>query len=152
MWSDKALRRPPRLIHISVNICIYVLVLIPLDRSEFSPAQPSKITLINASRFPFEKYLVYTRTLFTTVAFTLRTLRLDRKKTLTNPYNNSSHASLSSDRIDRILTMVYNTQNYWGSEQTPPSGFLNTRKLRFGNWICFRPQVMGGRRLHYWVP
>jgi hypothetical protein len=23
---------------------------------------------------------------------------------------------------------------------------------RFGNWICFRPQVRGGRHLLYWVP
>jgi hypothetical protein len=40
--------------------------------------------------------------------------------------------------------MVYNTQNYWVFGLFPSSGILGTRKTqRFGNWICFRPQVRG---------
>jgi hypothetical protein len=35
--------------------------------------------------------------------------------------------------------MVYNTQNCWVFELCPLSEFL--KKKRFGNWICFRPQV-----------
>jgi hypothetical protein len=31
-------------------------------------------------------------------------------------------------RISRILTMVYNTQNYWVSGLCPSTGILNTRK------------------------
>jgi hypothetical protein len=42
--------------------------------------------------------------------------------------------------------MVYNTHNYWGFKLCPSSGILETRK-RFGNWICFRPQVRWGRHL-----
>jgi hypothetical protein len=40
--------------------------------------------------------------------------------------------------------MVYNTQNYWVVGLCPPSGILEARKQRFGNWICFRSQVGGG--------
>jgi hypothetical protein len=29
---------------------------------------------------------------------------------------------------------------------------LKTRTRRFGIWICFRPEVKGGRRLICWVP
>jgi hypothetical protein len=34
----------------------------------------------------------------------------------------------TEDRIWRILTMVYDTQNYWVSGLRPSSGILNTRK------------------------
>jgi hypothetical protein len=45
----------------------------------------------------------------------------------------------------RVLTTVYNTQNYWVFGLFPSSGILENRKHgRFGNWICFRPQVKGG--------
>jgi hypothetical protein len=37
--------------------------------------------------------------------------------------------------------MVYNTQNYWVFGLCSSSGILENRKQRFGNWICFRPQV-----------
>jgi hypothetical protein len=39
--------------------------------------------------------------------------------------------------------MVYSTQNYWVLGLCPSSGILETRKQRFGNWICFRPEVKG---------
>jgi hypothetical protein len=44
----------------------------------------------------------------------------------------------------RVLTMVYNTQRYWVFGLCPSSGFFlnkNEKTRRFGNWICFRPQV-----------
>jgi hypothetical protein len=44
----------------------------------------------------------------------------------------------------RVLTMVYNTQRYWVFGLRPSSGFFlnkNEKTQRFGNWICFRPQV-----------
>jgi hypothetical protein len=34
----------------------------------------------------------------------------------------------------------------------PLSGILNTRKQRFGNWICFHPQVRGRRSRLCLVP
>jgi hypothetical protein len=47
--------------------------------------------------------------------------------------------------------MVYNTQNYWSSGLCPKTDINKTRTRRFGNWICFRHQVMGERRLLCWV-
>jgi hypothetical protein len=44
---------------------------------------------------------------------------------------------------NRVLTMVYNTQNYWVLGLCPSSVILETIKQRFGKWICFRPQVRG---------
>jgi hypothetical protein len=42
--------------------------------------------------------------------------------------------------------MVYNTKNYQAVGLCPSSGILKDwRKQRFENWICFRPQVRGGR-------
>jgi hypothetical protein len=43
----------------------------------------------------------------------------------------------------RVLTTVYNTQNYWDFRLCPSSGILKTRRQPFRNWISFRPQVMG---------
>jgi hypothetical protein len=38
--------------------------------------------------------------------------------------------------------MVYDIQDYLVSGLCPSSGILkNRRTQRFGNWICFRPQV-----------
>jgi hypothetical protein len=37
--------------------------------------------------------------------------------------------------------MVYTNQNYWVFGLCSSSGIQETRKQRFGNWICFRPQV-----------
>jgi hypothetical protein len=37
--------------------------------------------------------------------------------------------------------MVYNTQNYWVFGLCPSSCIPETRKQRFGNWMCFLPQV-----------
>jgi hypothetical protein len=40
--------------------------------------------------------------------------------------------------------MVYDIQDYWVFELCSSSGILkNRRTQRFGNWICFRPQVRG---------
>jgi hypothetical protein len=39
--------------------------------------------------------------------------------------------------------MVYNSQNYWVFGLCPSSGTIEIYKTqRFGNWICFRPQVI----------
>jgi hypothetical protein len=37
--------------------------------------------------------------------------------------------------LERVLTMVYNTQNYWLFGLCPLSGILKTKKQHFGNWI-----------------
>jgi hypothetical protein len=34
----------------------------------------------------------------------------------------------SSSRFERVLTMVYNTENYWGFGLCPSSGILEIRK------------------------
>jgi hypothetical protein len=40
--------------------------------------------------------------------------------------------------------MVQNTQNYWVFGLCPSSDILkNYKTQRFGNWICFRPEVRG---------
>jgi hypothetical protein len=40
--------------------------------------------------------------------------------------------------------MVYDIQDYWVFGLCPSSGILRNRTTqRFGNWICFRPQVRG---------
>jgi hypothetical protein len=36
---------------------------------------------------------------------------------------------------------MISSQNYWVIGLCPSSSILETRKQRFGNWICFRPQV-----------
>jgi hypothetical protein len=41
--------------------------------------------------------------------------------------------------------MVYNTQNHWVLDFCHrPVIFENRETQRFGNWICFRPQVSVG--------
>jgi hypothetical protein len=45
--------------------------------------------------------------------------------------------------IQRVLTMVYNTQNYWVFGLCPTSDFQETRKHNVSDWICFRAQVRG---------
>jgi hypothetical protein len=39
----------------------------------------------------------------------------------------------------------------WSSRFFPLSWIKKSRTRRFGNLICFRPQVKGGRRLLYWA-
>jgi hypothetical protein len=40
--------------------------------------------------------------------------------------------------------MAYNTQNYWVLRLCPSSDILKNQRIQlFGNWICFRLQVMG---------
>jgi hypothetical protein len=57
-----------------------------------------------------------------------------------------------SDRIWRVLMMVYNTQNYWVYGLGPTSGIINNWKGQcFGNWACFCPQAKGGRHLLCWI-
>jgi hypothetical protein len=41
--------------------------------------------------------------------------------------------------------VVCSTQSYWVFGLCPSSGILETRKQRFGNWICFRPQSLDQR-------
>jgi hypothetical protein len=50
------------------------------------------------------------------------------------------------DNINVLYTLntIY-PQNDWVSGLCPSCGILNTRKQHFGNWICFYPQVRGGR-------
>jgi hypothetical protein len=43
----------------------------------------------------------------------------------------------------RLQEQELHTQNYWGFGLYSLSNILETRKQRFGNWICFRPQVRG---------
>jgi hypothetical protein len=50
------------------------------------------------------------------------------------------------------MTIVYDNQNYWLSGFYPSSRTLNAIKQRFENWICFRPQVRGGKLLYSCVP
>jgi hypothetical protein len=38
--------------------------------------------------------------------------------------------------------MVYKTQNYWAFGLCPLSAILKTRRQRFGNFICFSPELM----------
>jgi hypothetical protein len=42
---------------------------------------------------------------------------------------------------------MHNNQKHWVSGLYPSSGILNSYKARFGNWVCFRIQVRGGRKL-----
>jgi hypothetical protein len=49
--------------------------------------------------------------------------------------------------------MVYNSLDYWVFGLSPSPGILKTQiRQRFGNWICFRPQVRGGVELHVYYP
>jgi hypothetical protein len=52
-------------------------------------------------------------------------------------------------RFLRVPTMAYNTQDYWVLGLCPLSGILKKHKITqcFENWICFHPQVRGGRHL-----
>jgi hypothetical protein len=44
--------------------------------------------------------------------------------------------------------MVYNTQNHLGLDFVQSVRYCkNYKTQRFGNWICFRPQVSGRRYL-----
>jgi hypothetical protein len=52
-----------------------------------------------------------------------------------------NHIHNYTGRFYRVLTMVYNTQNYWGFGLYPSQEKEQTR--HFGNWICFCPQVRG---------
>jgi hypothetical protein len=85
--------------------------------------------------------------------------KMPRKKMLTLPYSHiklwiqcfctSVHADSCYSCIKhnkdfkRILTMVYNTQNYRVFGLCPSSGILKTREQCFRNWICFHLQVRG---------
>jgi hypothetical protein len=52
-----------------------------------------------------------------------------------------SYASLHFLKIGKVGSK---RKNYWVFGLFPSSGFLeNRKKCRFGNWICFRPQVKG---------
>jgi hypothetical protein len=56
-----------------------------------------------------------------------------------------NYISNNLERLERILTMMYvvqNSQNFSGLFHLPV--FQKTR--RFGNWICFCPQVKVGEK------
>jgi hypothetical protein len=57
----------------------------------------------------------------------------------------------SSENIITTFEVLYIIQNYWVFGLCLSSGILKTRKQRFGNCNCFRPQVRGGGDLLYWV-
>jgi hypothetical protein len=61
----------------------------------------------------------------------------------------SAFNELNQDRLKRVLTVVYNTQNHWISRQHPSSGIIN---ICVGNWIFFHPEVKGKRHRLSWVP
>jgi hypothetical protein len=67
-------------------------------------------------------------------------------------WENSGRAQTAGSGQDRVL-MISDTQNHWVPGLCPPLANLNSyRTRRFGNWICFRPQVRGRRHLFCWVP
>jgi hypothetical protein len=43
-----------------------------------------------------------------------------------------------------LKAVLFVIQKYWVLGLRPLSGILETRKQRFGNWICFCLQVRGG--------
>jgi hypothetical protein len=48
-------------------------------------------------------------------------------------------------RLQRVLTIVYNTRNYWVFGLCPSSGVPEDWRTQcFGNWICLGPQVRKG--------
>jgi hypothetical protein len=47
---------------------------------------------------------------------------------------------------------MYDTQNYWVSVLCQLFQILNTKQRYIGKWICFCPQVRGGRHLLYGFP
>jgi hypothetical protein len=51
----------------------------------------------------------------------------------------------SSGAEYKIWRNCTSTENHWVCGLCPSSGILNKLKTqRFGNWICFRPQVREG--------
>jgi hypothetical protein len=63
----------------------------------------------------------------------------------------STLGSQSFNRQSGIVTGKI-VQNFQVSGLCASCRILNARKQRFGNWICFRPQVKGMRYLLCWVP
>jgi hypothetical protein len=63
-------------------------------------------------------------------------------------HSNQFHAAelffQAISRIQSVLTMVHDTQNYWTLDFVNRP-VLKTRTQHFGNWILFRPQVKGRR-------
>jgi hypothetical protein len=53
-----------------------------------------------------------------------------------------------SSRIWRVLTLE--SPSFWALSIVRNSKYQKTQC--FGNWICFHPQVRGGRHLLCWVP
>jgi hypothetical protein len=50
------------------------------------------------------------------------------------------------DALERILTMVYVVQNSQNFSGLFSSSGIPKKTRRFGNWICFRPQVKVGEK------
>jgi hypothetical protein len=55
--------------------------------------------------------------------------------------NREEHDCKLFGRFWRVLTVVYNTQNYWVFGICPSSGILKARKHNVSESGCFRPQV-----------
>jgi hypothetical protein len=56
-------------------------------------------------------------------------------------------------RFQRVLMVVYNTQDYLVFWTCPSSSIIKKHKRiqRFGNWIYFHSRVRAGRHLFRWV-
>jgi hypothetical protein len=54
------------------------------------------------------------------------------------------------DNLQRVLTVVHNTQDYWGSGLCPSSAILNPNKHIVSETL-FPPRVKGRRHLLCWV-
>jgi hypothetical protein len=52
----------------------------------------------------------------------------------------------NAPRLERILTMVYVVQNSQNFSGLFPSSCIPKKTRRFGNWICFRPQLKVGEK------
>jgi hypothetical protein len=51
--------------------------------------------------------------------------------------------SVSIKLVEGFMGNMEYSQNHWVLGLCPSSGIIETRKQRFGKWICFRPQVRG---------
>jgi hypothetical protein len=63
------------------------------------------------------------------------------------------NTAYDGSRIERVLTVVYNTQNYWDCRLCPSSDILNNYETqRLGNCYLFPPSGEGEGDMLCWVP
>jgi hypothetical protein len=55
-------------------------------------------------------------------------------------------------RCYRVVTILYSTKRNWGFGIFHCPKFLGIKTRRFGNWICFHPQVKRGETHTYFCP